>query len=128
VPRRCLYTAAFGRSDFFIFFFNELFVTGWLGFIGVFGAAVVGFGLLFEDLFVFGGIYMSATPVGFDVFSFGFFVGMSASLAPPGPFFFANLDFFGGIGGLPSFLISLSSLAPSSSATVGSFAGLCLLS
>jgi len=128
LPRYYLYTTVFGRSNFFIFFFDELFVTGWLGFVGVLGTTVVGFGRLFEDLFVFGGIYISATPRVFSVYSFSFFINILVSLVPPRLFFLDNLDFFGGSGGLPSSLISFSSLAPSSPATIGSFSGSFLLS
>ena len=118
----------FGRSDFFIFFFDELFVTGWLGFVRVLGTTIVSFGQLFEDLFIFRGIYMSAAPRVFGVFGFSFFIGILVSLAPPGLFFLDDLDFFGSSGGLPSSLISFSSLALSSPTTIGLFSGSFLLS
>jgi hypothetical protein len=42
-PWYCFYTTISGSFDFFTFFFNKLFIAGWLVFVGVFGITIIGF-------------------------------------------------------------------------------------
>jgi hypothetical protein len=71
---------------------------------------------------------MSAASRVFGIFGFCVFISVSASLAPLRLFFRVAFDPFDNKYNLPSFLISISSLALSSSTTATSFSRSFLLS